>query len=185
LTIRLPADRLYRRTDDIASLVSPLVSNKDLFSAVRLSQVRDYTVSYLPKGYAEKTVLDPSSLRLKTQWDEIYFNYHEIWVPQNTSHFFTLERSYLHLYLRGVEGFEELQALSLHCDPDLDPNDTSFRYKRGPHFHVGGSNPNIDRAHLSLCVSDAALGGNNLGALMRTLKDSLGLVVNELIPQYV
>jgi hypothetical protein len=129
--------------------------------------------------------MDPSSLRLKTKWEDVYFNYHETWRPSKNPQTYLMDRAYLHLYLRDHEGMEELQALSLHCDPSIEKTDEHYRYRRGPHFHIGGASPSIDHAHLSLCVSDRALGGANLGALTRTFSESIGLVVAELIPQYV
>src|SRR5436190_10811569 len=153
MTVGLPADRLFRRFADAQALLSPLLEQPDRFEVVRLPQAVDYTIGLIPRGYAAQSVIDPSSLRLPSKWESIYFNYHETWRPTNGSNRYFLDRAYLHFYLRNFEGAEELQALSLHCDPALEKTDPHFRYRRGPHFHVGGARPNIDRAHLSLCVS--------------------------------
>jgi hypothetical protein len=184
VTVGLPADRLYRRLGDVKALLGPILEKPERFDVIRLPQAPDYTIGLVPRGYAVHTVIDPSSLRLASKWESIYFNYHETWRQSGKPERYLLDRAYLHFYLRDFEGMEELQALSLHCDPALEKADAHYRYRRGPHFHVGGARPNIDRAHLSLCVSDNALGGNNLGSLTRTLRDSLGMVIREVIPHY-
>jgi hypothetical protein len=185
VTVGLPADRLFRRLSDAKAILEPVLAQPERFEITRFPQVSNFTIGAVPRGYAVQTIMDPSSLRLRTRWEDIYFNYHEIWRLGGKPQMYIMDRAYLHFYLRNVEGLDELQALSLHCDPALDKNDAHYRYRRGPHFHIGGATPNIDRAHVSLCVSDAALGGNNLGALTRTLRDSLGMAIHEVIPQYI
>lgn len=179
--ISLPADRLFRRFDDLRSFISPLLSVSDLFEPQRLPSVRDYTIGILPFGYSAESVLDPSELRFPTKWDKIFFNYHERWVPIQGGKAFGLQRAYLHLYL-SVLG--DLQAASLHCDPMMAKVESNYRYKRGPHLHLAGGLPDISRAHVSICVADNALGGNNLGSLTRTLQSGLGMLIEELIPVY-
>lgn len=92
-----------------------------------------------------------------------------------------LDRAYLHLHLKSLD---DLQAASLHCDPMTEKSEVNYTYKRGPHLHIAGATPDISRAHVSLCVSDRAKGGNNLGSLTSTLKSGLSLLVDELIPAY-
>lgn len=185
MTVGLPADRLVRRFNEVKAFLDPILERRDRFEVGRLPQAPEFTIGIVPRGYAVHTVIDPSALRLVSKWENIYFNYHEMWRPAGSAGRYLMDRAYLHFYIRDHEGERELQALSLHCDPALDRGESSFRYRRGPHLHIGGAEPNIDRAHLSLCVADAALGGNNLGALTKTLKGSLGLVVDEIIPQYL
>lgn len=185
MTIGLPADRLFRRLTDVKLLIEPVLGDPARFEVARFPQTSDFTIGVVPRGYAVDMIMDPSSLRIKTRWEDLYFNYHEVWLSSVKTQKFIMERAYLHFYLRNLDGLDELQALSLHCDPALDKSHAHYRYQRGPHFHIGGASPNIDRAHVSLCVSDTALGGNNLGALTRTLSHSLGMVIDEFIPHYV
>ena len=181
MRISLPADHLFRRYGDVQSFISPILPEEDFFEASRLMRVRDFTIGILPFGYPAEAVLDPDSLRFPTQWSGIFFNYHERWVPFDGAKRFALDRAYLHFYLTPLD---DLQAASLHCDPSLDRTEANFSYKRGPHLHIAGAIPDISRSHLSICASDNALGGNNLGSLTRTLKSGLSLIIDELIPKY-
>ena len=179
--ISLPAERLFRRFDDLKAFIQPLVSETDAYEASRLSGVRDFTIGIIPFGYAAESISDPSESRYPTRWGDIFFNYHERWVPVQSGKVFALERAYLHLYLSTLN---DLQAASLHCDPMLEKSEPNYAYKRGPHLHLAGSFPDISRAHVSVCVADAARGGNNLGSLTSTLKSGLRLLIDELIPAY-
>lgn len=179
--ICLPAERLFRRFDDLKSFIIPLVSEADAYEASRLSGVRDFTIGIIPFGYSAESIADPSESRFPTRWSNIFFNYHERWVPVQGGKTFALERAYLHLYLSTLD---DLQAASLHCDPMLEKSEINYAYKRGPHLHLAGALPDISRAHVSVCVADAARGGNNLGSLTRTLKCGLRMLIDELIPAY-
>jgi hypothetical protein len=179
--ISLPADRIFRRFDDLKSLIAPLLSPTDLFEPLRLPAVRDYTIGILPFGYSAESVSDPAELRFPTNWADVFFNYHERWVSLKAGREFGLERAYLHLYLSSLG---DLQAASLHCDPMMTKAEPNHKYKRGPHLHIAGSSPDISTAHISICVADTARGGNNLGSLTRTLQLGLGMLVDELIPAY-
>ena len=179
--ITLPADRLFRRYGDLKSLIAPLLSEADLFQAQRLPSVRDFTIGILPFGYSAESVLDPSEVRFPTNWAGIFFKYHERWISIEGGRAFGLERAYLHLYLSALG---DLQAASLHCDPMTEKTEPGYRYKRGPHLHIAGAIPDVSRAHVAICISDIARGGNNLGSLTRTLKSGLAMLVDELIPAY-
>lgn len=181
MSIALPVDRIFRRLSDLPPLLSPITSDSDAFVALRLPRVRDYTIGFLPFGYPPESVLDPASVRFPTIWEGIFFNYHERWVPIDAAKSYAMERAYLHIYLTELD---DLQAVSLHCDPLLEPGDTSFRFKRGPHLHVAGATPDISRTHISICAADKAMGGNNLGSLTSTLQAGLKMLVDELIPAY-
>lgn len=179
--ISLPADRIFRRFDDLKSFISPLLSANDLFEASRLPGVRDFTIGILPFGYSAESVMDPAELRFPTNWESLFFNYHERWVPIHGGKAFGLERAYLHLYLSALD---DLQAASLHCDPMMEKVESNYLYKRGPHLHLAGAVPDISRAHVSICVADNARGGNNLGSLTNTLNAGLGMLIDEIIPAY-
>jgi hypothetical protein len=38
--------------------------------------------------------------------------------------------------------------------------------------------------HVSLCVGDTALGGNNVGALMTKFRKSIDMIAAEILPRY-
>lgn len=181
MSVALPAKNIFRRLSDLPKLLSLITSESDAFVAIRLPRVRDFTIGMLPHGYAPEAVLDPAAVRFPTKWEGIFFNYHERWVAIDGARNYAMERAYLHIYLRELG---DLQAVSLHCDPLIEPDDASFRFKRGPHLHLAGAVPDISRTHISICAADKAMGGNNLGSLTSTMKAGLGLLVDELIPAY-
>lgn len=185
MAIRHTTADLVARPRHISALVAPLVADSKRIQIRRFNNVRDHTVGVVPFGQTPDLITDPSALRVPARSDGLFFNYYETWVPASRdADAYDLERAYLHLYLKWNAAERELQAMSLHCDPMLRKNEASYRYKRGPHLHVGGTTPNIDRAHISLCVGDNALGGNNIGALMTSLKKSVSMIVDEVIPHY-
>lgn len=184
MAIRLTTHDLAKRGKNVISLISPLVGNLGRVEARRLPSKRDFVLGVLPHGLSPTDVNAPDQLRVPSLQAGIYFNYYEIWMPVGTGESYALERAYLHLYIKRDLQDQELQALSLHCDPLLAKSEPSYAYKRGPHLHVGGATPSIDRAHLSLCVGDASLGGNNVGSLMAKLRQSIDMVASELLPCY-
>lgn len=181
MSVALPVGNIFRRLSDLSQLLSPITSDADAFMAARLPRVKDFTIGMLPHGYAPESVLDPAAVRFPTKWEGIFFNYHERWVAIDAARSYAMERAYLHIYLTELD---DLQAVSLHCDPLLEPEDASFRFKRGPHLHLAGAMPDISRTHISICAADKAMGGNNLGSLTSTLQAGLRMLVQELIPAY-
>lgn len=181
MSVALPVENIFRRLNDLPQLLSPITSESDAFVGSRLPRVRDFTIGMLPHGYAPESVLDPAAVRFPTRWAGIFFNYHERWVAIDAARSYAMERAYLHIYLTDLD---DLQAVSLHCDPMLEREDASFQFKRGPHLHLAGATPDISRTHISICAADKAMGGNNLGSLTSTVKAGLRMLVDELIPAY-
>jgi hypothetical protein len=91
----------------------------------------------------------------------------------------------MHVHLKRTNDAPDKQILCLHCDPHLEKNDASFQYKRGPHIHIGGATPNIDRSHVSVCLSDPNLGGLDLQAIMSTMKSAVAMINKEIFPSYL
>lgn len=184
MPIRHTTADLMKRGPRVASLVRPLVTEASKIQVQRFPSVRGYVLGVLPRGLSAALVANPDDPRVPTARVGTFFNYHEIWMPVAGTDKYDLNRAYLHLYLKRSAADPELQALSLHCDPNLPSSDAAYMYKRGPHLHIGGSTPSIDRAHLSLCVGDAAFGGNNVGALMTKFRKSIDMIATELLPCY-
>ena len=86
---------------------------------------------------------------------------------------------HMHLIMRDARS---RQVLSLHCDPELHRSDEHYLYRRGPHLHVEGADPSVDRAHISLCLLDAELGGGNIVRLTNSLTAAVRMIARELVP---
>jgi hypothetical protein len=184
MAVRLALIDLAKRDQHISALIAPLVADSRKVQIRRFGGLRNYVVGAVPYGQSPDLVSDPASLRIPTVQSGSFFNYHEIWLPVLGKDTYDLNRAYLHIYLKRSAAEPELQALSLHCDPTLPKGEPSYIYKRGPHLHVGGAVPNIDRAHISLCIGDSAAGGNNVGSLMANFKRSIDMITSEVLPCY-
>jgi hypothetical protein len=88
----------------------------------------------------------------------------------------------MHFHL--TSGAKPRQVFSLHCDPSLNEGDVHFRYKRGPHIHVDGANPDVSRAHISLFLMDTAKGGADLKTLMANFGEAVQMVAREIFPRW-
>jgi hypothetical protein len=184
MAVRLTTADLAQRAPRIIDLVAALVSDRAKIHVERFPNVGGYVVGVLPHGMSPALVRDPDELRVRTVQNGTFFNYHEVWVPVRATDKYDLNRAYLHFYIKRGVADAELQALSLHCDPALQATDASYLYRRGPHLHVGGADPSISRAHLSLCVGDTAMGGNNVGAMMTKFRRSIDMIAAEMLPCY-
>lgn len=168
----------------IGRLIEPLIANKTRIEVRRLGAGSTYTVGVLPKGTSPASVIAADQLRVPSRVPGVFFNYYEVWEPRERGAEFALERSYLHVYHKVSRDTPDKQLLSLHCDPLLDTQVPEHRYKKGPHLHVGGAVPNIDRAHLSLCVSDPDHGGADIARLSETLSEAIKMIGVEVFPRY-
>jgi hypothetical protein len=142
-------------------------------------------VGLVPRGTNPVTITAPDQIRVPTKETGIFANYYEVWQPQVGSANYELERAYLHLHRKLSRDDRDMQILCLHCDPALSPGSASYIYKRGPHLHIGGAAPNIDRAHVSLCIGDAELGGADLDTLTFKLAAAVEMISEEFFPHYV
>jgi hypothetical protein len=142
------------------------------------------TIGCIPVGTNPATVTAPDQIRVPTRVPSIYFNYYEVWVPIRSSDRLLLERAYLHIHRRRDRDDQDVQLLALHTDPLLPDTAPSYIYKRGPHLHIGGANPNIDRAHIALCMNDPAQGGENLEMLTSTMAKCVAMIDQEVLPHY-
>ena len=184
MVARVEADTLSYRPKKIREVLGSVVSDPSALDIRPMTNFTDYVVGPMPHGSNFSNFSDPSDIRLKTAWENIYFNYHEIWQSDGTR-YFSLNRAYFHLYLTRGSSSSEIQSLSLHCDPMLAKSERSYLYKRGPHLHIGNAAPDISRAHLSLCVGDNQVGGNTVNALMGKFKKALEMISVEIVPRYL
>lgn len=183
MAARLNSTDLQARPTRIRELLRPLVADFTALNVRQLNGVADYVLGPVPFGSGFGNISDPDELRIPTRWDGLYFNYHEIW-QYDGSKFYDLNRAYLHLYLARGRSSDDLNTLCLHCDPVMKIGEQGYAYKRGPHLHLMTANPDIARAHISLCIGDNQFGGNKVSAVMSRMKKSVQLIADEVAPRY-
>src|SRR5262249_40897440 len=143
----------------------------------------NYTIGVMNKGQAPAAVGDPNLIRIPTKVLGIFINYYEVWVSNRASDDYFLDRAYLHVHLKRTNEAPDRQILCLHCDPALEANDQSFVYRRGPHMHIMGASPNIDRSHIAVCLNDPQHGGADIGTLTESLQSAVTMIERELFPR--
>jgi hypothetical protein len=136
------------------------------------------------KGQSPELVENADLIRVPTVVSGVFLNYYEIWVSDRASGEYVLDRAYMHIHLRKSDEAPDRQILCLHCDPQLDAQDQSFMYRRGPHLHVLGASPNIDRSHISVCLTDPQHGGADVYVLTQTLQLAVNMIKREIFPHY-
>lgn len=183
MVARVEPGSLDFRPTKIREVLDTIVEDATALDIRPMANLSDHVIGPMPHGVNFSTLSDPSEIRIKTAWDDLYFNYHEIW-QYDGSRYFNLNRAYLHLYLARGASTNEVQSLSLHCDPAMSKEEPSYKYKRGPHLHIGEARPDISRSHISLCVGDPHVGGNNVNSLMGKFKKAVEMIAVEVIPRY-
>jgi len=185
LTIVAPVHVVAERYRAASAVLEPLFSRKADMNVRRLGAGRSFVVGLVPRGVNPATITAPDHLRVPTRATGVFINYYEVWLPLSGSSDYQLERVYLHVYRRANREDVDQQLLSLHCDPALAVGSDSYIYKRGPHLHVGGAIPNIDRAHVSLCIGDDDLGGKDVDSLTYKFAVAVEMISDEFFPHYV
>lgn len=185
MPITASIEEVVKRPKAVIAIIAPLFDDLRRIEVRRLGVGRNYVVGLVAKGVDPSSVTVPDEMRIATKAVGIFINYHEVWLPDSGSATYEMERAYLHVHQKTSRDAPDRQILSLHCDPKLEPTDASFRYKRGPHIHLGGADPNIDRAHISVCLTDANMGGNDVGAISSTLSAAVSMIDAEIFPHYL
>jgi hypothetical protein len=183
--VSIAAKDIMQRPQEIVRMIAPLVLNRNHIEVRQLGAGRDFTLGVLAKGQSPASINSADSVRVPTRVSGVFLNYYEVWVADTTTTDLLLNRAYMHVHIKRTSEAPDRQILCLHCDPHLDKNDMSFQYKRGPHLHVGGAAPNIDRSHLSVCLSDPNLGGLDLPAIMSTMRSAITMINKEVFPGYL
>lgn len=185
MTITAAVEVVAERYKAVGAVLGPLFSRPADLNIRRLGAGRSYTVGLVPRGVNPATVTAPDQVRVQTKGVGVFANYYEVWIPLVGSPNYYLERAYLHLHRKLSREDRDLQLLSLHCDPALAKDSSSYVYKRGPHLHIGGAHPNIDRAHVSLCVGDEELGGSDVDSITYKLAAAVEMISDEFFPHYL
>jgi hypothetical protein len=181
--LKLNERELRDRRKDVIRLITPLV-DRNRVEVRPLVGGQTYTLGLLSKGQDPAAVDSPSLVRVPTRSAGVFINYYEVWRLERETNDYLLDRAYMHLHLKRTERAPDIQLLCLHCDPLVAANDESFRYKKGPHLHVLGATPNIDRAHISLCLNDPNHGGGDVDTLTASLELAVKMIQREIFPRY-
>lgn len=169
------------RRKAVRRLVAPLLPNPPNAIVEQLGLGRDaYTLGVVPHGRQPVAYINPEEALVPTRVPRLLMNYYESWKQDGQADSYYLDRAYMHIHLALRQNPRQL--LSLHCDPSMRSSEAHFRYKRGPHVHIEGANPSLNRAHISLCISDEQLGGVDLRTMMISFSAAVQMIAAELFP---
>ena len=184
MTIEASIDVVTSRWKTVPRIVEPLFAKRSDAHGGRLGAGRTFTVGLTPRSGRAETITAPDQVRVPTKVRGLFANYYEVWIPDQRGTTFKMDRAYLHLHRQRHRDDDDVQLLSLHCDPALPTSQPAYIYKRGPHLHVGGASPNIDRAHISLCLGDVELGGADVDALTDRFSQAVRMISEEILEFY-
>jgi hypothetical protein len=182
-SVALPSEQLRReRKQAVRRLVAPLLPQPPNAIVAQIGPGRDaFTLGIVPNNRQPASFLNPEEPLVQTRTSGLLLNYYETWKLIATTDNYYLDRAYMHIHL-GLRHAQPRQVFSLHCDPEMHHSEEHYTYKRGPHIHVEGANPNVDRAHISLCLLDAELGGADIRRLTQSFSAAIRMVLKELVP---
>ncbi|MFI5387208.1 MAG: hypothetical protein ACHQ50_13945 [Fimbriimonadales bacterium] len=118
----------------------------------------------------------------------VWFHYFEIWTRTNLGRHCSLNRAYLHLYIKKERDLDPL--LCVHSDPleqPADPEDERLRwqceFKRGPHLHVSTAG---DLAHCHFPLNYGHLDSvlSSIEDLTKAMADAVQIVRREVVEVY-
>src|SRR5258708_4562247 len=170
---------LSQRRPAIIRLIAPLVTDRNRIEIRQIGGGRTHTIGLVNKGQSPLTITSADMVRVPTKINGVFVNYYEVWLLGQQSCEYSLDRAYMHIHLKKTNGAEDKQILCLHCDPLLKSSDLSLAYRRGPHLHVIGASPNIDRSHIAICLNDPHCGGADVQTLTLTLQSAVKMIARE------
>ena len=178
------ADLYQRRKQMVRRLVAPLLPHPPNVAVEQVGFARDaFVLGILPKNRSPGSILNPEDALVGTRTTGLLLNYYETWKQVVGSDDYYLEKAYMHIHL-GTRNTQPRQVLSLHCDPAMHQFEEHYRYKRGPHLHMEGASPNVDRAHISLCLLDPDLGGTDINRFTQSFSAAVHMIARELVPSW-
>lgn len=171
-----------KRGATVRRLLSPLLVTNHQAHVQQIGPGKDaFTLGALPIGAVASPSINPEQPRVPTKIQRLFLNYYETWRLGTDGDVYLLDRAYLHIHLTKPSQ-ETKQLLSLHCDPCMLSSAQHYRYKRGPHLHIEGAEPSVDRAHISLCLHDDRLGGDTTQELTTIFGEAIRMIEKELFP---
>ena len=180
--VSISAESLWdKRAKVVRRLLSPLLPTDHHAKIQQIGPGRNaFTLGALPPSAVAAPYINPEDPRVATKVFRLFLNYYETWRPDSKGDIYFLDRCYMHIHLQ--RSYDSKQLLSLHCDPCIVSSEQHYRYKRGPHLHLEGAEPNVDRAHISLCLHDSRLGGDTVDELTSVLREAVHMIDKEMFP---
>jgi hypothetical protein len=186
--LSLDTNDLYRsRRAAVLRTIAPLIDR----SKVLIIPLQNVTTKHIliaqPRATGSRLPLNADDARVRSKSPDVTINYYEQWTPDEAApSMYNLDRIYLHLFLKyELQEVQWRQVLCLHCDVDLKNTDPHYRYKRGPHLHIIGADPRIDRAHISVVLHDEKLGGETVEELTSSIANAISMIEKEILPCFV
>lgn len=184
--ILVSAKELYhRRGTVLRNLLAPLLPTPP---NVRVDQIglgrQEFTLGVLAGSQRPNPSVDPNEVFVPTRVRKFLMNYYEVWKPKQATDHYYLFRAYMHFHFVGGPDRAPIQILSLHCDPALHGDEEHYRYKRGPHLHVNSARPDVGRAHISLCINDDQLGGDDIRLWNKNFQKVVRMISEEVVPRW-
>lgn len=139
--------KLITRGESIRKMLKPLVKRPSSPSWKPISASTRYIIGAYDGGPIQS---DYRTWRFATIANDFRAMYFEIWLPFHSDYWY-LEKAYLTIY-HTIDrfGLEELEYISLHCDPNEPAEAQHSVYKQGPHLHISAAQEPIPRAHIAL-----------------------------------
>lgn len=145
----LSQEKMRSRTPELQNLFSALIRFPPAQVFWRSHQTQIFT------GLGPDNVgTNLREARHPSRVKEVFINYFEVWNSLEGGKRFVLDRAYFHLDIPRADGTGDEELLALHCDPNTDPSDPSYSYKRGPHMHLAFKRYDFHKSHIALCIQN-------------------------------
>jgi len=164
---------LGKRRTRIQKILEPLLPKRP-----EVSMVSNTSGATFQLGRSARSLRDG---RIRTRTPSVALNYFEVWIAASLKGDVTLEKWYLHLDAEEISGYSEI--LALHCDPNIDKNDASYMYKKGPHVHPSGWNSNFTNSHIAVFLDRVEAVCQSDVALDEALSVAIRMIDDEFLPK--
>jgi hypothetical protein len=174
---------VLRRESEVRRLLLPLVDRDVATSA--FFQPRNARVIGSFSG-AQPSADDYRSWRFRTPAPSLRGMYFERWEStDDTEEMWFLSRAYLSLYRVSKSRRVESELLSLHCDPNEVEENSHWRYKRGPHLHIGAAEQPLPHAHIALNLTDLVSVMSTSENLLSALGNAVEMLGEQVVTLYL
>ena len=167
----LSSDQIRSRTPELQSLFSALIKFQPAQVFWRIHQTQIFT------GLGPDNVgTNLREARHHSRVNKVFINYFEVWNSLDGGKRYMLDRAYFHLDISRPDGTGDEELLALHCDPNIDPSDPSYSYKRGPHMHLAFKRFDFHKSHISLCIQNVDKTCSDFRIFSKTFADVIEMI---------
>lgn len=188
--LTLPANYLYdERVDIVKEILRPLVDGGTVHCVFAPKALGPGTqVITSPNGQAKK----PDNyhdwrFQIKSA-PSVWFHYFEIWKLLDLGRHCSLNRAYLHIYVKRERDLD--QIVCIHSDPLEVPEDPDnehlvwqCRFKRGPHLHVSTAG-DLAHCHFPLNYGHLDTVLSSIDDLTKAMADAVQIVRLEVVERF-